>query len=264
MTEPITPGPLVDVATVPDWLASLVTATASLDPTAFRRAVGPPRTGARLAAVLMLFGDGTAETGPDLLLLRRADTLGKHAGQVAFPGGSADPDDDGPVGTALREAVEEVGLRPDGVRPLALLPRLYVPVSGFDVTPVLAHWQQPSPVRAVDPGETAAVARVPISLLTDPAHRLVVRHPSGVNSPAYLVPGMLVWGFTAALVTMCLQLGGWDRPWDRTDVRDIDNAWAAAIELGPPPPVSGTWPAAHRPHDSTGTVRPVSADEEAS
>jgi 8-oxo-dGTP pyrophosphatase MutT (NUDIX family) len=230
-------GPLVDVHTVPDWLARLVGATAELDPDEFRRLSPPGRT-ARPAAVLMLFGAEAAH-GPDVLLLRRADTLGSHAGQVAFPGGAADPGDDGPVGTALREAIEEVGIEPAGVRPVALLPRVYVPVSGFDVTPVLAQWTSPSPVRAVDLAETAAVARVPIAHLVDPANRLQVRHPSGFVSPAYLAPGMLIWGFTAGLLTGLLNAAGWDRPWDDTDIRDIDAAWAAAMALRPAGPANG-------------------------
>jgi 8-oxo-dGTP pyrophosphatase MutT (NUDIX family) len=224
------PGPLVDPDTVPDWLAKLVAATSDLDPKQFRR-LSPVGGGGRAASVLMLFGEG--ESGPDVLLLRRADTLGSHAGQVAFPGGGAEPGDDGPVGTALREAIEEVGLDPAGVRPVALLPRLFVPVSGFDVTPVLAHWVDPSHVHAVDPGETAAVARVSIAHLTDPAHRVQVRHPSGFVSPAYLAPGMLIWGFTAGLLTILLDLGGWDRPWDTDDVRPLDEAWRIALAWQP-------------------------------
>jgi 8-oxo-dGTP pyrophosphatase MutT (NUDIX family) len=224
-------GPLVPVESVSEWLRPLVAGTATVDQAMFRR-LSPKDGGAgRSAAVLMLFANGAA--GPDVLLLRRADTLGSHAGQVAFPGGASDPDDDGPIATALREAVEEVGLAPEGVRPVALLPRLFVPVSGFDVTPVLAEWITPSAVRAVDPAETAAVARVPIAHLTEPAHRLRVRHPSGFESPAYLFPGMLIWGFTAGLLTALLAVGGWDQPWDGTDVRDLDWAWQAAMALGP-------------------------------
>jgi 8-oxo-dGTP pyrophosphatase MutT (NUDIX family) len=223
-------GPLVPVDSVPDWLRRLVAGTADMDPDAFRR-MTMPAGDVRSAAVLMLLADGT--NGPDVLLLRRADTLGSHAGQVAFPGGAADPGDAGPVDTALREAVEEVGLDPAGVRPLALLPRMYVPVSGFDVTPVLAHWIMPSAVRAVDPAETAAVARVPISHLVDPTNRLRVRHPSGFESPAYLFPGMLIWGFTAGLLTVLLAVAGWDQAWDGTDVRDLDWAWRAAMDLAP-------------------------------
>ena len=229
MTEP---GPLVPVDSVPEWLRPLVAGTASIDQGTFRRLSPNNGVPGRAASVLMLFGHGPA--GPDVLLLRRADTLGSHAGQVAFPGGAADPTDDGPIATALREAVEEVGLDPAGVRPVALLPRLFVPVSGFDVTPVLAEWTTPSAVRAVDPAETAAVARVPVAHLADPAHRIVVRHPSGFSSPGYLFPGMLIWGFTAGLLTALLTVGGWDRPWDGTDVRDLDAAWRAAESLTPP------------------------------
>jgi ADP-ribose pyrophosphatase YjhB (NUDIX family) len=177
-----------------------------------------------------------------VLLLRRADTLGSHPGQVAFPGGGAEPADGGSVGTALREAVEEVGLDPAGVRPLALLPKLLVPVSGFEVTPVLAHWTDPSAIRAVDPGETAAVARVPVSQLVDPANRLLVRGPSGYVSPAFVAPGMLVWGFTAGVLTVLLDVGGWTKPWDGVPEYDLDTAWRVAMDREPV--ADGTLPAA--------------------
>jgi 8-oxo-dGTP pyrophosphatase MutT (NUDIX family) len=235
------PGPLVDLATVPDWLVPVVRGTADIDPAAFRR-VPLPEGGGRRAAVLALFGTEGPDAGPDVLLLRRADTLGSHPGQVAFPGGGAEPGDDGPVGTAVREAVEEVGVDPAGVRPVALLPKMFVPVSGFEVTAVLAHWTNPSTVHAVDPAETAAVARLPIAHLTDPANRLLVRHVSGVVSPAYLAPDMLIWGFTAGVLTALLRVGGWDRPWDDVVEYDLDTAWRVA--MGGARPTDGNLPAA--------------------
>ncbi|WP_158848099.1 NUDIX hydrolase [Saccharothrix deserti] len=216
---------LVDPDDVPEWMSGLVKATAEIDARAFSRISPPPDGTGRPAAVLMLFGDGP--DGPDVLLLRRADTLGSHPGQVAFPGGASDPTDDGPVDTALREAFEETGVLREGVRPVATLPQLYVPVSGFVVTPVLAHWDEPSPVAPVDPAETAAVARVPIAHLSDPTNRFRVSHPSGYIGPAFSAPGMLVWGFTAGLLNGLLALGGWERPWDTADVRDLDLALRA-------------------------------------
>jgi 8-oxo-dGTP pyrophosphatase MutT (NUDIX family) len=216
-------GPLVDPATVPDWLRQVVEATRDLDPVMFRR-MSPPSADARDAAVLILLGEHETR-GPDVLLQLRADSGGAHSGQVAFPGGSSEPGDDGPVATALREAVEETGLDPSGVRPLALLPSLHIPVSSFHVTPVLAHWEKPSRVWAVDPAESAAVARVPISELADPANRFTCRHPSGFLGPAFALPGMLVWGFTAALLTLLLHIGGWEQPWDGSVIRDLDAAW---------------------------------------
>lgn len=216
---------LVDPVDVPDWMSTLVKATADIDTRAFSRISAPPAGTGRPASVLMLFGEGNY--GPDVLLLRRADSLGSHPGQVAFPGGAADPTDAGPVATALREATEETGVLPQGVRPVAVLPELYVPVSGFIVSPVLAHWYEPSPVTPVDPAETAAVARVPIAHLADPANRFRVSHPSGFVGPAFSAPGMLVWGFTAGLLNGLLALGGWERPWDATDVRDLELALRA-------------------------------------
>lgn len=216
-------GPLVDPAEVPGWLRQVVEATRTLDPAMFHR-LSPPAQDAREAAVLILFGEHEAR-GPDLLLQLRADRGGAHAGQVAFPGGAAEPDDAGPVDTALREAVEETGLDPSGVRPVALLPQLHIPVSGFHVTPVLAHWEKPSRVWAVDPEESAAVARAPIADLADPKNRFNLKHPSGFLGPAFALPGMLVWGFTAAVLSLLLDLGGWARPWDSTDIRDLDAAW---------------------------------------
>ena len=223
------PGPLVTPDTLPSWLGGLVSATTDLDATSFIRQPLPASNRVRPAAVLILFGEG--QDGPDVLLLRRADTLSEHPGQVAFPGGMADPGDDGPIATALREAEEEAGVRPDGVLPVAVLPELYVSVSRFLVTPVLGYWSQPNRVRPVDFAETAAVARVPISHLVDPGSRFMIRHSSGFTGPAFAAPGMLIWGFTAALLGRVLALGGWEVPWDKTDIRELE-VTRRSIELG--------------------------------
>jgi 8-oxo-dGTP pyrophosphatase MutT (NUDIX family) len=176
--------------------------------------------------VLMAFGEGPH--GHDVLLVERASTLREHAGQVAFPGGGADPEDAGPVATALREAEEETALDPAAVVPLAVLPDLFIPPSGFVVTPVLAHWARPSQIRAVDPGETARVVRAPLAELADPANRFSVSGPSGFVGPGFSVAGLLVWGFTGGLLAALLDLGGWARPWDTEVVRSLTDAWTWA------------------------------------
>jgi hypothetical protein len=107
------------------------------------------------------------------------------------------------------------------VVPFALLPDLWVPVSDFVVTPVLAWWQEPSPVRVADPTEVASVHRVPIDQLTDPARRMRVRHPSGYVGLGFDVAGLLVWGFTAGLISGLLDLSGWSRPWDPERIVDL-------------------------------------------
>lgn len=203
---------------LPAWLHPLVDA---LDGVTFAdlSRFGPPEDGSgRESAVLIAL----AETvdGPGVLLLERAATLRTHAGQVAFPGGATDPGEDPPA-TALREATEEVGLDPATVEVVTTLPALYLPPSGFVVTPVLAWWREPHPVRAVAASEVARVAVVPISELTDPANRFRVRHPSGFFGPGFEASGLFVWGFTAGLLDSLLTLGGWTRPWDESRLRDV-------------------------------------------
>ena len=225
--------------TVPAWLGQLVEALPHVTVDQLSR-FAPPATGGRHSAVLVLFGDG--ELGPDVLLIERAHTMRSHAGQPAFPGGALDPEDgdpsgDGPVTAALREAAEEVGLDPGTVEVLGVLPALWLPPSGFVVHPVVAWWRSPHPVDAVDAGEVAAVARVPVAELVDPASRTQVTHPSGWIGPAFEVRSMLVWGFTAGLLDRLLALGGWELPWDRDRHRPLDEQTVRLARRGATYPV---------------------------
>lgn len=210
---------------VPGWLAQPSRAAFSAPDERLSR-FHPPASGGRASAVLILVGDGPA--GPDVLLIARATTMRSHAGQPAFPGGAADAGDDSPAATALREAAEEVGLDPASVQVVAELPALWLPPSGFVVTPVLAWWHSPHPVSALDPAEVAAVVRVPLAELAEPANRSQLRHPSGYVGPAFEVGGMLVWGFTAGLLDRLVAAAGWERPWDRARIRQLP---AEGLEL---------------------------------
>ncbi|SEP24685.1 NUDIX hydrolase [Trujillonella endophytica] len=175
---------------------------------------------ARRSAVLILFAEGPH--GPDVLLIEKSAHLRTHAGQPAFPGGGADPGEDYPVGTALREAQEEAGVDPAGVRVLGTLPELFLGPSDNLVVPVVAWWDEPSEVLVGDPQEVARVARVPLAELVDPANRYRLKHPVGFLGPAFAVAGMEVWGFTAGVLEAVLEAAGLARPWDATDVRPID------------------------------------------
>jgi len=205
----------------PTWLRPLLDAARSISGEELSRFLPPPE-GGRESAVLVLFGSGP--NGPDLLFIERSSDLRNHAGQPAFPGGASDPDDADAAATALREAVEETGLDPGGVDILLTLPALWLPPSGYVVTPVLAWWRQPSTVAPVDVAEVAAVERVPIAELADPANRFVVTHPRGYLGPAFGVRDLLIWGFTAGLVDRILTLGGWAKPWDDSDIRELPEA----------------------------------------
>jgi 8-oxo-dGTP pyrophosphatase MutT (NUDIX family) len=204
------------VSDLPEYLARLIESAADLP---LRHRMPAASATARRSAVLILFGEGPM--GPDVLLIEKSAHLRSHAGQPAFPGGGVDPGDDFPIGTALREAEEEAGIDPEGVRVVATLQELYLSPSDRLVVPVVAWWDDPRDVSVGDPREVARVARVPLADLTDPANRYRIRHPSGFTGPAFCVADMEVWGFTAALLDAILEAAGLAQPWDERDVRPL-------------------------------------------
>ena len=200
----------------PGWLRDLAASAAVMEVPEVAR---PPASGGRRSAVLVLFG-GEAD-GPDLLYIQRSEGLRRHPGQPAFPGGKIEASDDGPIAAALREAVEETGLDPAGVDVLTRLPEMFIARSEFRVVPVLGWWRTPSAVRPTDIGEVAAVERIPVAELADPANRLMMRFPGGRSGPAFRIGPMLIWGFTALLTDRLLALGGFERPWDADTIRAL-------------------------------------------
>jgi len=219
--------------TRPEWLAALRSALD--DPARLEQVVAiRPGVGARPAAVLILIGEGASPSAgddtlapakgggrPEILFVERPTTMRTHAGQIAFPGGAADPGDADLADTALREAAEETGVDRTGIEILGSLPPAHVDVSGFDVTAVIGWWARRSPVSAVDPREAASVPVVPVSVLVDARNRARVWHPSGYTGPAFVVDDHLIWGLTAHLLDGVLDLAGWQQPWDTERLIDI-------------------------------------------
>jgi len=141
----------------------------------------------------------------------RTDTV-RHAGQVSLPGGVIEPGETFEQ-AALREAHEEVGLRPDGVRILGALTALDIPVSGFRLHPVVGVSRARPILRPAD-GEVARIVEVAIDELADPtsvAETERTRDGSTLVVPAFHVAGVEVWGATAMVLAEFLSLLGWRR-----------------------------------------------------
>ncbi len=193
------------------------------DPDYFSRFL-PPDDSGRESAVLMLFGPAPADAaapGVHVLLIERSHTMRSHPAQIAFPGGAREPSDDDVIETALREAQEETGLDPSGVEIVSVLPSLFLPPSQFVVAPVLAWWKHPTPVGVIDEGEVHDVIDVPVQHLIDPQSRYSVRHPSGFVGPAFDIDHLVLWGFTAGLLSRTLDLAGLTHPWDDRLMRPL-------------------------------------------
>lgn len=176
------------------------------------------RGSGRPAAVLILLAD--SEEGYQTVLVEKRPDLRNHAGQVAFPGGTAEAEDADAIITALREAREEVGVEPDDVAVLGILPSRHIPRSGFDVTPVVAWWRRPAPLQVVDAEELSAVHQVDVATLLDPQHRDTWRLGE-FSGPGFWVDDLYIWGFTAYLLDGLFELFGWAQEWDNSRVSPI-------------------------------------------
>jgi 8-oxo-dGTP pyrophosphatase MutT (NUDIX family) len=176
-----------------------------------RRSRSPgPGEGARRAAVLVPVLP--APEGARLLYTVRTDALRDHAGQVSFPGGSLEPGDGSPRETALREAEEEVDLRPGLVEIIGELDEVYIPPSDFLVRPVLGLLR-PEAQLIMAPEEVEEIFSVPLSELISPmALKEVVWEREGrlYEVRVFAVGGYEIWGATAAMTAGLLARLGWN------------------------------------------------------
>jgi 8-oxo-dGTP pyrophosphatase MutT (NUDIX family) len=163
----------------------------------------PPSPTARSAAVLaLLFAD---EAGlARIVLTERLSYDGHHSGEVSLPGGKAEPEDAGPAETALREAAEEVGLDATaaGVRIVGSLDEVFIPVSDFRITPVVAVTARP-PLLSPNPAEVARILEPPVSAFLPEApvemvERVIREWP--LRYGGYRIDGLHVWGATARIL----------------------------------------------------------------
>jgi 8-oxo-dGTP pyrophosphatase MutT (NUDIX family) len=177
------------------------------------------------ASVLLALAPVDGADDLELVLVQRPGHLRQHAGQVGLPGGVVEPGDADGVAAALREAQEEVGLDPAGVRVLGSLDRAYLAVSDFDVLPVVGVWDGLAPL-VPSPDEVAGILRPTLRQLADPANQgtmsfreilsqeeITARNiPGDLRGPVFWVDGTLVWGFTAGLLAGFLDSLGLQAP----------------------------------------------------
>ena len=157
----------------------------------------------RPAAVLIGVRDGGE---PRMIFTVRTDHLSSHAGQVAFPGGSADPTDADALTTALRESEEEIGLRPSLVTPMGYLD-CFETISGFCITPVVARIAAEAQFQPA-PDEVAEVFEVPLAFLLNPSN--LKRYEMDYRGHRremveFHYQGHRIWGATAAMLQHLLQ-----------------------------------------------------------
>ncbi len=159
-----------------------------------------PLTAAAVLVPIVLRDDG-----PTLLLTQRTAHLRDHAGQISFPGGRIEAEDESPLHAALRETTEETGLAPAHVEVVGYLPE-YRTSTGFSVTPVVAFVTPPFSLEP-DPFEVAEVFEVPLSFLLDPAnHQQHEVHWRGRLRQYCAMPygDYFIWGATAGMiVSLC-------------------------------------------------------------
>ncbi len=160
---------------------------------------------ARQSAVLCLLFPKNGEL--HVVLMKRMEDNTPHSGQVSFPGGRFEEEDIDFQATALREAQEEVGIKPTDVQVLGPLSSLYIPVSNFNVNPYLAyHASHPDYQLNID--EVRHVLEVPLSRLfaPDTKKRTNVVSPAIPNQTfevnAYILPdNTIIWGATAMILS---------------------------------------------------------------
>ena len=159
------------------------------------------------AGLLLLF---PVDDRPHIVLIVRADALGRHGGQVSLPGGVIDPGETFEQ-AALREAHEEIALPLDGVRVLGALTPLDIPISGFRLHPIIAS-AAGRPALASADAEVARILEVSVDELLDPSRMRTanrIHDGQAVAVPFLRVGNDEIWGATAMVLAEFLTLLGW-------------------------------------------------------
>lgn len=165
-----------------------------------------PNERTRESAVLILFYPSDNQVLMPLILRPQYD--GVHGGQMAFPGGRAEKEDENLERTALREAQEEIGVRVSDVNILGKLTKLYIPPSNFHVQPVIGFMSR-KPEFYPDPKEVDKVIEISIEEMKNPAiigRKVLNVRGIEIDTPFYDILDTTVWGATAMMISELLMV----------------------------------------------------------
>ena len=138
---------------------------------------------------------------PNLVLTKRTQKLHKHSGQIAFPGGKRETHDKSDEETAIREAYEEIGLKPDDFTKLGEL-QFHYTATGFEIRPVVGLIHEGVEFTKND-NEVDEIFTVPLSFVLDPKNYVIISKPFGSEKLSFYAisyKNYYIWGATAAMI----------------------------------------------------------------
>lgn len=140
-----------------------------------------------------------------MLLTKRTQHVAHHKGQICFPGGTCQPQDQTPLTTALREGFEEVGLRANDVEIIGQIDDTATVSTNFIITPFVALIPCPYPF-VINSEEIDELIEIPLSALLDPANFRQEPTDSYIPACSYIYKGNIIWGATARILRQLLNL----------------------------------------------------------
>lgn len=166
----------------------------------------PPDTHRKSAVLLLFYPEGEDTFFP---LIKRPEYPGFHSGQVAFPGGKMEKEDQSIVHTALRETEEEVGVDRQKVQLLGSLSDLYIPTSNFLVSPVVGFVSE-KPRFVPEQKEVTRIIPTELRYLQRPDIRkrkfLALGQNLNLDTPYFEIDGEMVWGATAMILSELIEV----------------------------------------------------------
>lgn len=215
-TDPIS---VSDALALPDWVAAI-------DSQHFERELSkrlplfrPFAKPKKAAICILLVGDSPATAS--VVLTHRNPSLRRFSGHISFPGGHVEPEDRTPVDTALREAAEETGLKPESVAVLRQARPVSVRTARYPIYPVLCWWQSPHELWRQNLPEVDETFSITLKELCKPENVLRTTYGNWVG-PAFWHDGYLIWGFTAGVLATMVDCAGWKIPWSEINSYDIN------------------------------------------